>query len=99
MDSIRREGALKLALEDYLVPIKSKINICFDCKKSCGDCPWSAVDEDTRRPKFEPVPGWTATPHRLKIGNCRYGAVYVDTYHITDCPLFELDERLVVEDG
>lgn len=89
------DGILRVLMEKS----GPKTNICFFCRNACGGCSWSAVDDETKRPRFEPVPGWTATPHRLKIGNCRYGAVYVDTYHITDCPLFDLDERLVGEDA
>lgn len=67
-------------------------NICFDCKKACGDCSWSK--------SFEPVPGWTAEKCHLPIANpC--SVRYMETYHITACPEFEQDraynrrERLV----
>jgi hypothetical protein len=74
-----------MALADYLVPIQSKANICFDCQKACGRCLWSA--------KFEPVPGWTAKKTILQVGENRTGKVFHETYHITDCPEFEPDEK------
>lgn len=60
-------------------------NICFDCKNAVPDkeghgCPWSR--------KFEPVPGWTAEP--VKVGAGKY---VVDTYCITDCPMFDEDRE------
>lgn len=64
-------------------PMK-KGNICFDCDNACGDCSWSAVDPDTGKLRFEPVPGWTATPVKLNMGK---GRIH-DTYHITACPQF-----------
>lgn len=56
------------------------INICIDCKRAYGDCPWSA--------RYEPVPGWTATPTRRRstAGDKR---VIIESYKITACPLFE----------
>lgn len=63
-------------------------NICFDCEKSCGNCSWSEIDPETKKPRFEPVPGWTA--ERVKLSNyIGYRNVPVVTYHITACPLFE----------
>jgi hypothetical protein len=66
---------------------KAKPNICFECKKACGGCSWSAFDPYTGKIKYEPVPGWTAEKVLLNIGG-----VYVETYHIKECPLFEEDE-------
>lgn len=62
-------------------------NICFDCKNAVPDseghgCPWSR--------KFEPIPGWTAEPTVLGTGKS-YTAT--DTYEITDCPLFDPDDK------
>lgn len=51
-------------------------NICFDCKKAVGGCSWSE--------KFEPVEGWKAEPSII--------AGYIESYYITECPLFERDE-------
>lgn len=69
---------------------KGNTNICFDCKKACGGCSWSELDTKTLRPKFEPVPGWTATETVINMGN---SCSKVTSYHITACPLFERDER------
>ena len=60
-------------------------NICFDCQRACGGCSWSAIG-DYGRPRFEPVPGWTAEPTSFNIE----GRV-VNTYHITACPQFKPD--------
>lgn len=64
-------------------------NICIDCKKSVGLCPWSACDPVTKKLLFQPVPGWTATPTKLKVYKGRMEA----SYNITACPLFEPDTR------
>ena len=65
-----------------------KTNICIDCKKACGGCSWTAVDPETDELKFEPVPGWEAK--KAFYMNC---GVPQETYHITACPLFEMDEK------
>ncbi len=66
-------------------------NICFDCKKACGQCSWSAADPLTGELLFEPVPGWTAEEVEQ---NRKYRNKYPSTtYHITACPLFEPDEK------
>jgi hypothetical protein len=62
-------------------------NICFDCTKACGKCSWSK--------NFEPVPGWTAEKCILPITN-QCSVRHMETYHITACPEFELDNRKVV---
>lgn len=67
-----------MSLEEYLVPVSGP-NICFDCERACGGCPWSAG--------FRPIPGWTARKRMLRVGTTRGRPVYVETYHITDCPL------------
>lgn len=64
-------------------------NICIDCKKSVGLCPWSEIDPATKKPRFAPVPGWTATPTKLKM----YKGRMDQSYDITACPLFEPDRR------
>lgn len=68
-------------------------NICFDCQKACGGCSWSAIDPVTLKPKFEPVPGWTAKKVTLKTGHSHCKDWYVKTYHITDCPEFVPDVK------
>lgn len=59
----------------------NRANICIDCKKACGGCPWSE--------KFEPVPGWEAQKVSLNVGDRRF----IETYSITACPLFDKDEK------
>lgn len=59
-------------------------NICFDCDNACGDCSWSEMNLETGKPRFEPVPGWTAEKVTLNLGKGRTDF----TYHITACPLF-----------
>ena len=79
-----------------------KANICFDCKKACGHCSWSGLDAKGN-PKFEPVPGWTAKKSKMLIGRNKKGKkLYIDTYHITACPLFEQEKKrspLIVRKG
>lgn len=64
-----------------------KGNICWDCENACGDCSWSEIDVDTKRPRFEPVPGWTAEEVLLNMGKGRI----VQSYRITACPQFRPD--------
>ena len=66
-------------------------NICFDCQNACGGCSWTEFDPGTKRPRFEPVPGWTAEPVLLNVGGMRGGARLIETYHITNCPQFVKD--------
>ena len=82
-----------MALADYLVPCGRKTNICFDCANACGGCSWSEVDPATKKPRFEPVPGWTAKKVMLKAGMAHSKSIYVETYHITACPEFVPDNR------
>lgn len=68
-------------------------NICFDCQNACGGCSWSELNPDTKRPRFEPVPGWTAKKVLLLIGHNKKGvAALIETYHVTKCPQFIKDE-------
>lgn len=57
------------------------VNICIECKKSCGLCCWSG--------KLKPVDGWTAKPIKKRISSGRL----IDGYQITACPKFERNER------
>ena len=82
-----------MAIEQYLVP-QSKANICFDCQKACGGCSWSEIDPNTGRPRFEPVPGWTAKKVKQRVNT--YKVCWEDTYHITACPEFVPDEKRAV---
>lgn len=65
------------------------VNICFDCKKSLGQCPWSAIDENTGRVKFEPVPGWKTVKRSRREGR-KWNIVEQIIY----CPLFDSDRRI-----
>ena len=65
----------------------SKCNICWDCENACGGCVWSEIDPETRKPRFEPVPGWTAEEVYINVS----GRKNVKSYHITDCPQFAPD--------
>ena len=67
-------------------------NICFDCQKACGGCSWSELDPNTGKPRFEPVPGWTAEKVKLQTTSTPKGRVIVETYYITACPEFVKDE-------
>lgn len=71
----------------------NKTNICFDCARACGGCPWSEIDPETGKVRFEPVPGWTATPTTIKNWHSSDGSTVAETYHITACPLFTKDSR------
>ena len=62
------------------------VNICFDCKKSMGKCPWSAIDDDTGRVKFEPIPGWKTVKRSRKEGR-----KWLIVEQIVYCPLFDYD--------
>ena len=50
-------------------------NKCIDCANAYGGCPWTEIDPETGKPKFEPVPGWTAKPVRRRTGTDRRGPV------------------------
>lgn len=76
----------------YLQTTGESTNICFDCQRACGGCPWSELDPDTNQPRFQPVPGWTAEKVKLNVYGGPNGMVVIDTYHVTDCPLFLRDE-------
>ena len=68
----------------------SHANICFDCKNACGGCSWTEFDTKAGHPRFEPVPGWTAEPAILNLGNSHGRPQLRETYHITACPEFVL---------
>lgn len=78
---------------------QSKANICFRCQKACGRCSWSGIDPVTKKPRFEPVPGWTAKKVLLKSWSNHSKSKYIETYHITACPEFEPDMPGGVSDG
>lgn len=68
-------------------------NICFNCQKACGGCSWTEIDPKTDRPRFAPVPGWTAKEVLLNIGNHGGKNRVLQTYHITACPEYVQDEN------
>lgn len=59
--------------------------LCLSCARCYGDCPGSERDPETKRIKFQPVPGWTAEP-TWKRG-C--GA----SYRVVACPLYVSDGK------
>ena len=85
--------AADIVLADCIVPIDHDYqatriygaNICIDCKNACGDCEWSETNPETGKIRFQPVPGWTATPVLLAY---RHGQE-ATTYRITACPKFD----------
>lgn len=64
-----------------------KQTLCWECENACGGCSWSEIDPETGRPRFEPVPGWTAEESSLHMSHGRD----MKSYHITDCPQFKGD--------
>lgn len=78
----------------------NKANICIDCKKACGQCPWSEFDPQTGKIRFEPVEGWDAEEVTLFLGAYGNGKkAIVKTYKIKACPLFEKDDRKCKRDS
>ena len=62
---------------------QNKETLCWRCKRpGTGSCSWDASRGSV------PVDGWTAdeVPYREQDGS------HIITYHVIDCPLFELDE-------
>lgn len=53
--------------------------MCWDCKNACCGCCWSQ--------DFKPVPGWKATPTKIK----QKEGIFIDSYIVHDCPQFEKD--------
>lgn len=64
---------------------RSNSNICFTCANAYGGCEWTAVDRETDKIRFEPVPGWTAEKTLLNMSNYKQRRI-VESYHIIDCP-------------
>lgn len=63
---------------------KSGTNICFDCEKAIGGCCWSEVDPNTKKVRFEPVPGW-----KTKKVCRKFNRKWKIVEQIVECPLFE----------
>lgn len=58
--------------------------LCWDCTKCYGGCPWSDA--------FVLPEGAVAEPSH-RAGNHHDGRGAMNTYRITECPMYELDER------
>lgn len=69
---------------------------CWTCENAMGGCSWTAIDPETGKVKFDPVPGWDATPTRRRL--C--GKTIMESYAIHDCPQYAPDglSRLSLED-
>lgn len=67
---------------------QSGANICVHCKNAFGGCSWSEVDPNTKKVRFEPVPGWTACKRVLMDYRVAGKRRIIETYHITACPQF-----------
>ncbi|MDO5765625.1 MAG: hypothetical protein Q4P84_08010 [Elusimicrobiales bacterium] len=76
-----------MSVNQYLVTT-GRANICFDCEHYAQGCSWTELDPHTLKPRFEPVPGWTAEKVKLNLGSTKDGARLIETYHITGCPNF-----------
>lgn len=65
--------------------------LCNDCARCVGFCSWSK--------RLEPVDGWTAVPTVVKINRRGKNKTEyeMDTYHITECPLFIREGKTVEE--
>ncbi len=66
--------------------MKMEDTICWECKWAAGKdkkCP--------RATKFEPVPGWKATP--TKVTGDKYSRnKSIDSFIVHECPQFELED-------
>ena len=55
-------------------------SLCWCCENATSNyCPWVE--------KGEPIPGWRATPTKIK----QNGKVVCDSYHVHSCPMFKRD--------
>lgn len=57
-----------------------KRTLCLICQKAGGNCSWSK--------DFTPVEGWNAKPTKIRCREQKTG--YIDSYHVIECPEFEL---------
>ena len=62
----------------------SGTNICFDCEKACGGCSWSEVDPETKKVRFQPIPGC-----KIQKRSRKYNGKWMIVDQIVECPLFE----------
>ena len=61
------------------MPCNEKQTLCWNCANACGGCAWS----DHWR--HEPIPGWKAEKHQLRINN----GLYDVSYTVHECPEFK----------
>lgn len=86
---LKKETMHRGAVPDARLGGSNRASICFDCERSTGHCPWSQYDPVTDKIRYEPVPGWTAEKKLLSMGTNHGGVTVLETYYVTDCPLFE----------
>lgn len=82
-----REKKQKKAPKGSTAPMYQQ-QLCWTCANACGGCEWSL--------RFEPVPGWDATPTSrvLKVGGKGKGSTRVaSSFVIHSCPKFRRDKR------
>lgn len=70
--------------------------LCWSCQNACGGCSWTELNHDTKKPRFEPVPGWNAKPIRKNFGSRKSGPVIMVTYAIKECPLYIPDDPILI---
>lgn len=64
--------------------------LCWNCKNSLGNCPWS---ED-----YEPVEGWDATPTEFPTGyNADKTPRIIQSFCVRSCPQYTEDSRQVFQ--
>ena len=63
-------------------------NVCWFCKNAFGGCSWTEIDPDTKKVRFEPVPGWTAEKTRLLSQTVHGKRRVLESYYISACPQF-----------
>ncbi len=73
-----------------------KLSLCWRCENACGRCSWSEVDPDTKKIRYQPVPGWVAVPTMVTMGR---PSSPVQSYQVLTCPEFDpTPERVVKEE-
>ena len=77
---------------------ESKVSgqLCWSCQNACGGCSWSELNPDTKKPRFEPVPGWNAKLIQKNFGSHKSGPVIMDTYAIKECPSYIPDNPILI---
>ena len=83
-----REKKQKKAPKGSAEIVYQSTQLCWTCANACGGCEWSL--------RFEPVPGWDATPTSrvLKVGGKGKGGTRVaSSFVIRACPKFRRDTR------